>query len=189
MHERLGFCVGLSPPRVHNDIAVPNVSKIMKHIRLLFVLAAGLVASSLLTTRSLAAAPTNLGHPEAELIRLEIQKGEYLFGTPAQRQIALQMFDPEFQGIGYGPTGQPVRENYETIRTLITLFPMLPPGTITWADWRVLQVGTNTYVLSYVAIGPGPTGDVVAFYESSTWTWRGGSWKTLFFHQTLIPAP
>ena len=161
----------------------------MKHIRLpLFLLAAGLVASSLLTTRSFAAAPTNLGHPDAELIRLEIQKSEYLFGTPAQRQIALQMFAPEFQGIGYGPSG-PVRENYASILTLITLFPMLPPGTITWTDWRVLQLGTNTYVVSYVAIGPGPTGDVVAYYESSTWNWRDGSWKTLFFHQSQVDVP
>lgn len=152
-----------------------------------FVFAAGLVASSLLAPRSLSAAQANPGHPEAELIRLETLKTVYLFGTPEQKQLAVQMFDPEFQGIGYGPSG-PMRETFATVQALTSIFPTLSPDTFTEVDWNVLQVGTNTYVVSYVAIGPGPHGDVVAFYQSSTWTWRAGSWKTLFFHQTLIPS-
>ena len=129
--------------------AVTQRIQIMKHIRLLFLLAAGLVASSLLTTRSLAAAPTNLGHPEAELINLETLKTVYLFGTPAQKQLAIQLFDPEFQGVGYGPVG-PNREDYTTVQGSLSFFPVLPPDAFTLNDWRVLKVGTNTYVVSYV---------------------------------------
>jgi hypothetical protein len=171
-------------------ISPSQISTNMKTIRFpLFVLAAGLVASSLFATRSFAAAAqANLGHPNETLIALETQKTVYLFGTPEQKQLAVQMFDPEFEGIGYGPAG-PGRENYATVVALAGFFPMLPPDASTLSDWHVVPVGPNTYVVSYISIGPGPHGDVVSFYQSSTWTWRAGSWKTLFFHQTLMATP
>jgi hypothetical protein len=65
---------------------------------------------------------------------------------------------------------------------------VLPPDSFIQTDWQVLQVGPNTHVVSYIATGPGPAGGIVSFYQSSTWTWRAGHWKTLFFHQTLIPV-
>src|SRR5438045_8410416 len=115
----------------------------MKYITT-FVLAAGLAASSFLTTPSIASAQTNPGHPEAELVNLETLKTVYLFGTPAQKQLAVQMFDPEFLGIGYGPFG-PMRENYQTVLTLVSLFPMLTPDTTTLNEWNFLTLVTNRY--------------------------------------------
>src|SRR5437016_2969759 len=137
----------------------------MKYITT-FVLAAGLAASSFLTTPSIASAQTNPGHPEAELVNLETLKTVYLFGTPAQKQLAVQMFAPEFLGIGYGPAG-PMLETFATLQDSVHFFPTLPPDSFTLRDWHVLQVGTNTYVVLYTSIGPGPTGGIVAFYQSS----------------------
>lgn len=161
----------------------------MKTIRLsLFVLVASLLANSVFANHGPAACRSNLGHPQDALIALEIQKIAYLFGTPAQKSQAVQMYDQDFQGVGYGPAG-PGRENYADVLASVGFFPTLPPGTFTLSDWMVSQAGPNTYVVSYLAVGPGPLGDATAFLQSSTWTWRGGRWKTVFFHQTLIPAP
>src|SRR4051812_28488350 len=60
-----------------------------------FILAAGLAVSSFLAKPSFGAAHCNPGHPEAELINLETLKTIYLFGTPAQKQLGIEMFDPD----------------------------------------------------------------------------------------------
>lgn len=151
------------------------------------VFAAGLAASSLLAP-SLLAADSNAGHAVEELLALEGHKTDYVFGTPAEKQLAIAMYAPDYQGIGYTPFG-PARQDYSMILAIPLIFPTVPAGTFTQSDWHVQQVGPNTYVVSYLQVGPGPTGEIQALYQSSTWTWRSGHWKTVFFQQTLVPVP
>ena len=64
-------------------------------------------------------------------------------------------------------------KDFATVQASAGFFPMLPADSFTWSDWQVLEVGLNTHVVSYLAIGPGPLGDVTGFYQSSTGPRRG----------------
>lgn len=155
----------------------------------LFLLAGvlGYVSTAKAATSAAAPVPTvNLsiaGTPD-ELIALEKQKVDYLFGTPEEKHTALQLFDKDFVNIAIGPGGP--QWEIPDLEVHIKIFPTLPAGSFALTEFHVTQLTRDCVVVSYKIVGPGPEGKPWASLNSSTWAKRGREWKTVFYQASLI---
>lgn len=123
------------------------------------------------------------GTPD-ELIALERQKVDYIFGTPEEKHAALRLFAKDFVNIATGPGGP--QWEIPDLEAHMKLFPTLPAGTFTMTEIHVTPLARGCCVVSYKIAGPGPDGKPWTALNSSTWVKRGREWKTVFYQASLI---
>lgn len=156
----------------------------MKLIRTLFLFA--LVGCTSFANAAATAPVVNLsieGTPD-ELIALEKQKVDYLFGTPEQKHEALRLFAKDFVNIAAGPGGP--QWEVPDLETHMKMFPNLPAGSFALTEFHVTHLAEGCSVVSYKIAGPGPDGKLWTALNSSTWVKRGREWKTVFYQASLI---
>jgi hypothetical protein len=175
-----------SPSAGRGDRASFFSRKLVRSFSLLALMASASHARA--APSAAATAPTlNLsiaGTPE-ELIALEKQKVDYLFGTPEQKQLVLRTYAEDYNGVHVGPAG-PGWANYTGVVAHRDMFPNLPAGTFILTDFHVTTLAAGCCVLSYKVTGPGPDGAPWAALNSSVWVKRGREWKTVFYQSGPI---
>jgi hypothetical protein len=148
------------------------------------------------TSSSAAPAPTStnpspvnltVSGTDAELLHLERTKCDHFFGTAAEKRAVLRMFASDFVSVGYGATG-PTRDGVEALAERTKTFPSVTHGTYIMSEPKVIRLGRDCAIVSYVLAGPWGDREWRAFL-SSTWVKRGGEWKTVFYQATGISPP
>ena len=124
------------------------------------------------------------GTPD-ELIALEKQKVDYLFGTFEQKQAALLIFAEDYAGVSVGPAG-PAWGDHSGVVNNLKIFPNLPAGAFTLTEFHVTKLAGGCFIVTYKITGPGPTGAPWAAINSSIWMKRGREWKTVFYQAPSI---
>ena len=160
----------------------------MKTIHVFFVLSLiglGSIARAA-TTPAAAASGINLSisGTSDELIALEKQKVDYIFGTPEEKHAALRLFAKDFVNIAASPGGP--QWEVPDMEAHMKMFPALPAGSFVMTEFHVTTLARGCAVVSYKIMGPGPDGKPWKALNSSTWVKQGREWKTAFYQASLI---
>jgi hypothetical protein len=116
------------------------------------------------------------------LAEREQSKTDLLFGSAAERRVALAWFADDYLNIAGGPAGHVERTTLRELAEAVESWPQFPPGTFVYGDVMVIRV--DGYIVSSLVSGPDQNGRQVAAWNTSVWARRDDEWKTVLYQLT-----